>query len=218
MGRAARELGIDILKRHGCRLQHDREMIQHIRGFRRQRLLVAAHRRDHRLDRLLAEFLRRALRAAQRNLDPPRTLGPEEPPPPDGVLPGAMGELTGMVQIVVRFLGMDGTVGEGLHGTGIGTTAVTAKACVAISPEDALDRLEPGDVLVVAATTPAFNLVLSLAGGVVTAEGGPMSHAAVLARELGIPAVVGAHAALTDIPDGAMVEVDPVAGEVRLVQ
>ena len=162
--------------------------------------------------------LRRALRAAQRNLDPPRTLGPEEPPPPDGVLPGAMGELTGMVQIVVRFLGMDGTVGEGLHGTGIGTTAVTAKACVAISPEDALDRLEPGDVLVVAATTPAFNLVLSLAGGVVTAEGGPMSHAAVLARELGIPAVVGAHAALTDIPDGAMVEVDPVAGEVRLVQ
>lgn len=162
--------------------------------------------------------LRRAVRAAQRHLDAPRTLGPEEPPPPAGVLPPAMNKLTGMVQIVVQYLGMDGALGEGLHGTGIGTETVTATACVAVSPEDALDRLEPGDVLVVAATTPAYNLVLSLAGGVVTAEGGPMSHAAVLARELGIPAVIGAHAALTDIPDGAMVEVDPVAGEVRLVQ
>jgi len=45
-----------------------------------------------------------------------------------------------------------------------------------------------------------------------------MSHAAVLARELGIPAVVGARRALFDIPDGATVEVDPVAGEVRLVR
>ena len=47
-------------------------------------------------------------------------------------------------------------------------------------------------MLVVRATSPAFNAVLAIAGAVVTAEGGPLSHAAVLARELGIPAVVGA--------------------------
>ena len=70
---------------------------------------------------------------------------------------------------------------------------------------------------VVPCTTPAFNMVLTLAGAVVTAEGGALSHAAVLARELGIPAVVGAPAALRDIPDGATVEVDPVAGVVRVV-
>ena len=50
-----------------------------------------------------------------------------------------------------------------------------------------------------------------------TADGGPLSHAAVLARELGIPAVVGARGALTEIPDGALIDVDPVAGEVRIV-
>ena len=54
-------------------------------------------------------------------------------------------------------------------------------------------------------------------GAIVTADGGPLSHAAVLARELGIPAVVGARGALTDIPDGALIDVDPVAGEVRVV-
>ena len=113
---------------------------------------------------------------------------------------------------------MDGQVAEsGLHGTGVGTKVVQGVARVATSPEEALDRLEPGDVLVVAGTTPAYNLVLSLAGGVVTADGGPMSHAAVIARELGIPAVIGARGALTDIPDGALVEIDPVAGEVRIV-
>lgn len=72
-------------------------------------------------------------------------------------------------------------------------------------------------MLVVACTTPAYNLVLSLAGGIITAAGGPMSHAAVLARELGIPAVVGAHAALVMVPDGATVTIDPVAGTVSVL-
>jgi pyruvate,water dikinase len=60
-------------------------------------------------------------------------------------------------------------------------------------------------------------MVLPLAGAIVTAEGGALSHAAVLARELGIPAVVGALDALTRIPDGAIVEVDADRGEVRIV-
>jgi len=77
--------------------------------------------------------------------------------------------------------------------------------------------LRRGDVLVVPCTTPAYNAVLTLAAAVVTADGGPLSHAAVLARELGISAVVGARGALTEIPDGALVDVDPVVGEVRIV-
>jgi pyruvate,water dikinase len=77
-----------------------------------------------------------------------------------------------------------------------------------------MERLEPGDVLVVRATSPAFNLVLSIAGAVVTVDGGAMSHAAVLSRELGIPAVIGAPGALS-IVDGSQIEVDPVAGVVR---
>jgi phosphohistidine swiveling domain-containing protein len=59
--------------------------------------------------------------------------------------------------------------------------------------------------------------VLAMAGAVVTADGGALSHAAVIARELGIPGVIGASGALA-IPDQSIVEVDPVTGRVRVVE
>ena len=65
------------------------------------------------------------------------------------------------------------------------------RAVVAVDPDDAIARLEPGDVLVTTTTTPAFNCVLPVAGALVTAHGGLMSHAGIAARELGIPAVLG---------------------------
>ncbi len=161
---------------------------------------------------------RASLRQEQKRLTAPDSLGTVEPTPPAGVLPANLARLAGMVQTVMAQMGMDGaTHDDPLAGVGIGDLRVTARARVATSPEAALDALEPGEVLVVAGTTPAYNLVLSIAGGVVTAEGGPMSHAAVIARELGIPAVVGARGALTDIPDGALVVVDAAAGTVTVV-
>ena len=160
-----------------------------------------------------------ALRASQNKLAAPWLLGPAELAPPLEALPPTLAGVVSMVLTVVRHLGMDGDINSnGLQGIGIGTASYRGTARVAASPEEALDRLQSGDVLVVACTTPAYNLVLSLAGAVVTAAGGPMSHAAVIARELGIPAVVGARTALVDIRDGAQVEVDPVAGIVRLLK
>ena len=161
-------------------------------------------------------------RAEQRRrwktVDAPIVLGDPELAPPPEVLPADMARLVGVVSTVMAHMGMDGADrGDGMTGVGVGTRIVRARARVAATPEEALDELEPGDVLVVAGTTPAFNLVLSLTGGVVTADGGPMCHAAVIARELGIPAIIGARAALTDIPDGAMVELDPTAGTVRVL-
>ena len=163
-----------------------------------------------------------AERAAQRQwlktLDPPRRIGDPEVAPPTSVLPAPLMRMVEMVMLVISQMGMDGAARKsGLHGCGVGSHAVRGRACVAATAEEAFELLEPGDILVVASTTPAYNLVLSIAGGVVTAEGGPMSHAAVLARELGIPAVIGAAAALTDIAHGAEIEVDPVAGEVRVL-
>ena len=90
-------------------------------------------------------------------------------------------------------------------------------ARVAENADEAFDRLEPGEILVTRTTSPAYNMVLTLVGGLVTAEGGPMSHAAVLSRELGIPAVVGAPDAMSSIADGDRIEVDPRAGRVRVV-
>jgi pyruvate,water dikinase len=77
--------------------------------------------------------------------------------------------------------------------------------------------IRDGDVLVTEATSPAFNIVLPLIGAIVTDQGGMLSHAAIVAREYAIPAVVGTEAATRQIPDGARVRVDGVAGEVTVV-
>jgi pyruvate,water dikinase len=61
---------------------------------------------------------------------------------------------------------------------------------------------------------PAWTPLLRLAGGVVTETGGALSHAAIVAREHGIPAVLGLAGALTFIPDGAAVTVDGTTGAV----
>jgi pyruvate,water dikinase len=160
-----------------------------------------------------------AARAAARRVDSARTLphllGPPEPEPPTDVLPAATAHLLRVVKAVLGRLDRKEHV-HGMAGTGVGTETYRGRARRAEQPEDAIATLEPGDVLVVPYTTPAYNTVLPLAGAIVTAEGGALSHAAVLARELGIPAVVGV-ADARSIPDGAMVEVDPTAGEVRVL-
>jgi pyruvate,water dikinase len=164
------------------------------------------------IDALTARADRRRHHAA---LTPPATLGDPEPQPPLDALPESLARMVATVQFALEHTGMAGpTTRDPLSGTGVGTVAYTGRAVVADSAHDAMDRLEPGDVLVVRATSPAFNLVLSIAGAVVTVDGGAMSHAAVLSRELGLPAVIGASGALS-IVDGSRVEVDPVAGVVR---
>jgi phosphohistidine swiveling domain-containing protein len=126
--------------------------------------------------------------------------------------------MVGSVQTALIHLAMVKEVdahADPLTGVGIGNTSHTGTARTAASADEAIEKLEPGDVLVVRATSPAFNAVLAIAGAVVTSDGGALSHAAVLARELGIPAIVGAPGAL-DIEDGATVTVDPVLGTVTL--
>ncbi len=150
-------------------------------------------------------------------LQPPATLGPIEPTPPLDVLPEPLPEMIAMVQTALVHLGMvEQRHTDPLVGVGIGTEKYVGRVRRASSAEEAIEQMEPGDVLVVRATSPAFNAILVLAGGVITSDGGALSHAAVLARELGIPAVVGAPGAL-DLVDGSQVEIDPVAGRVRII-
>jgi rifampicin phosphotransferase len=73
-----------------------------------------------------------------------------------------------------------------------------------------------GDVLVTESTTEAFNILLPLLGAIVTDAGGLLSHSAIVAREYGIPGVVGTREATQRIEDGAVVRVDGDAGEVSL--
>lgn len=80
-----------------------------------------------------------------------------------------------------------------------------------------LAGIERGDVLVTGSTTPAFNAILPLVGAIVTDRGGLLSHAAIVAREYGVPAIVGTGEATRRLPDGALVRVDGEAGEAEVV-
>ena len=85
-----------------------------------------------------------------------------------------------------------------------------------MSGPDEFDRIQKGDVLVTESTTEAFNILLPLLGAIVTDAGGLLSHSAIVAREYGIPGVVGTRDATQRIEDGSTVRVDGDAGEVTL--
>ena len=168
-----------------------------------------------------AEAMARAERGAEAEAaGAPAALGWSEGDDPDPkVFPKAMAELTAAIIDTLELEGMepDGSpaVWTG-DGVGVGSEPYTGRACVAASPEEALARLEPGDVLVTPMTTPAYEAIMPIAGALVTEQGGLISHAALVARELGLPAVVGVAGATATIPDGAKVEVDPTSGRVRV--
>jgi rifampicin phosphotransferase len=90
---------------------------------------------------------------------------------------------------------------------------VTASARVVLDPVGA--HLEPGEILVAPSTDPGWTPLFLTAGGLVMEMGGPNSHGAVVAREYGIPAVVGVPDATTRITTGQQVTVDGAAGLVR---
>jgi phosphohistidine swiveling domain-containing protein len=80
------------------------------------------------------------------------------------------------------------------------------------------DRLQAGDVLVCETTAPPWTPLFGRAAAIVTDAGGILSHCAVVAREYGIPAVVGTKAGTAVIRDGQIVEVDGSSGTVRIIE
>ena len=106
------------------------------------------------------------------------------------------------------------SVAEGLVGTPASPGTVTAIARVIREPVGA--RLEPGEILVAPSTDPGWTPLFLTAGGLVMEMGGAISHGAVVAREYGIPAVVGVAAATERISSGDRITVDGAAGTVTL--
>jgi pyruvate,water dikinase len=86
-----------------------------------------------------------------------------------------------------------------------------------VSSRADFDRIQQGDVLVTESTTEAFNILLPLLGAIITDSGGLLSHAAIVAREYGIPGVVGTRDATGRIAEGTLVRVDGDAGEVTVL-
>jgi len=110
---------------------------------------------------------------------------------------------------------MAGATTDGiLKGTPASAGIVTAAARVILDPVGA--RLEPGEILVAPSTDPGWTPLFLTAGGLVMEMGGPMSHGAVVAREYGIPAVVGVPGAVNRIATGQQITIDGSQGNITL--
>jgi pyruvate,water dikinase len=102
-----------------------------------------------------------------------------------------------------------------LTGTGASAGVARGPARVLMSLAEA-DRFRPGDVLVARTTMPAWTPLFAAAAAVITETGGMLGHAAVVAREYGIPAVLNVKHATTLLKDGQLIEVDGANGTVRV--
>ena len=115
--------------------------------------------------------------------------------------------------VAAELTGAAGTDGA-LTGSPASTGTVTARARVVLDPVGA--RLEPGEILVAPSTDPGWTPLFLTAGGLVMEMGGSNSHGAVVAREYGIPAVVGVPEATHKIETGQLITVDGAAGLVTV--
>jgi rifampicin phosphotransferase len=106
--------------------------------------------------------------------------------------------------------------GAVLRGFAVSPGQVSASASVIHSPAD-FSRMEPGTILVCPTTTPAWTPLFSQARGLVTDVGGVLAHGSIVAREYGIPAVLGTGIATTRIRSGHTIRVDGDAGTVTLL-
>jgi phosphohistidine swiveling domain-containing protein len=167
------------------------------------------------------ELTKRAdYRATHTTKNIPPFLGQPVPPPPDLVtLPPSVGRLMRATFTALGHLfGSSQAQNEErvLYGLAASKGVYEGPARRVSGPSE-FGRIAKGDVLVTESTTEAFNILLPLLGGIVTDNGGLLSHAAIVAREYGIPGVVGTREGTERIADGVRVRVDGDAGEVTVV-
>jgi phosphohistidine swiveling domain-containing protein len=149
----------------------------------------------------------------------PEVLGPPPPPQPDpSGLPPAAGRVMRAIGIGIQSLfgSSDAPHEDNLLRGLAASGGVYEGPARRVAGPDEFDRIKQGDVLVTESTTEAFNILLPLLGAIVTDSGGLLSHSAIVAREYGIPGVVGTREATDRIADGSTVRVDGDAGEVAL--
>ena len=202
------------------------------RGASRGRIASPAHMLDASLDEMCALLAgrggppaeelatRAASRAGRTARDAPPLLGPPAAPPPDlAGLPPAAGRLMRATFIALHHLfGSSAAPNDQkmLYGLAASKGSYEGPARRVSGPAE-FGRIASGDVLVTESTSEAFNILLPLLGAIVTDNGGLLSHAAIVAREYGIPGVVGTREATERIADGVRVRVDGDAGEVTVL-
>jgi phosphoenolpyruvate synthase/pyruvate phosphate dikinase len=135
-------------------------------------------------------------------------------PPPQLPLSASKKYMGFNLEVFLPGAGLDQT-SDTIKGIGSSPGSVTGVARVLLGPQD-FDQMRLGDVLVAPITTPAWTPLFAMASAVVTDIGGPLSHSSIVAREYGIPAVLGTHIATRRIHNGQTITVDGGAGTVIL--
>ena len=150
---------------------------------------------------------------------PPFLRAMPAPPPPVEVLPARARRAARAVEVVIANLfGVPETPNSDVVLTGLAVNdGVYEGTARLVDNMDEFGRIQQGDVLVTRMTSPYFNVVLPLLGAIVTDRGGQLCHAAIVAREYGIPGIVGTREATVKIADGARIRVDGTTGEVRIL-
>lgn len=153
--------------------------------------------------RVLAEraAARRGEHARFAATDPPECLFGD-----DGTVPEAVAYTRGVGDRVRS--------GAALSGVGVSPGVATGTVRV-VRSLDELQDLEAGEIVVAAATDPSWTSMLAVAGAIVLEMGGPLSHGAIVARELAIPAVVNVANATRELVSGERVVVDGGRGSIR---
>jgi phosphoenolpyruvate synthase/pyruvate phosphate dikinase len=108
------------------------------------------------------------------------------------------------------------STGPRLEGFAVSPGQATAPASVITSPDE-FDQMTPDTILVCTTTTPAWTPLFAQAKGLVTDIGGALAHGSIVAREDGIPAVMGTGAATRRIKSGQLIRVDGDSGTVTLL-
>jgi pyruvate,water dikinase len=206
-------LGYPALRRMlhelGCRLAHagaigeagDIYFLQLNEVHRGAKALDAGERPEIMID-VVRE--RRAVWHAEGRLVPPPQLPPK-------------GRVMGIKTDAFMPVSADDQAHDLLKGVAASPGQVTASARILLGPED-FHQMQPGDILVAEITTPAWTPLFAMAAAVVTDIGGPLSHGSIVAREYGIPAVLGTGIATRRIRSGQTVTVDGSAGVVTLME
>ena len=159
----------------------------------------------------------------RRMVDPskiPLNLGfPPSAPPPAAWLPAHAARFARAIEIFLFGLFQPSSKeSAGDLVQGIPVSGGIYEGCARVVHDAAdFDQVVKGDVLIARSTSPYFNVLLPLLGAIVTDRGGALSHAAIVAREYGIPGVVGTKTATQSIKTGQRVRVDGNAGEVRVL-
>lgn len=163
---------------------------------------------------------RAAYRAAHDAHQAPPSLGPAPPPPPDpATLPPAAARMMRASGLALQALfGSSEAQHEQFLLRGLAASpGIYEGPARRVSHPSEFDRIQKGDVLVTQSTTEAFNILLPLLGAIVTDRGGLLSHSAIVAREYGIPGVVGTREATRRLSDGQRLRVDGTTGEVTVL-